>query len=144
MITQQINVTDPEEIRGLYTNDEGAATVAGQVICLDDAAADVDGNKVNDANTGFLDHVIGIAREAVADGVQLYVTQYGYYGTAIAFQTDTSQPRGIKMIPVAGQHYMSSSAAADGLVNAPFVLLNSIASSSASATITAKVLVRCL
>lgn len=143
MITQQINVSDPEQIRGLYTNDEGSATVVGQVLALDDVVADADGNKVDQPNTSMLDHVVGLALEAKADGVALYVLVYGFYGSAIAFQTDTSQPRGVKMIPVAGQNYMSSSAAADGLVNAPFVLLESIASSSASATIAVKVLVRC-
>ncbi len=139
MLTQQINTSDVEAIFGLFVNDEGGSMAVDTVAAMDDAAAD--GIKINQANTNFLDLVLGIMNETLADGGKGYVQTYGFRDNVPVLTTDTSQAAGLKMIPVAAQDYIASSAVGDGLVNAPFVLMESVTTSTGTQGL--KVFIRC-
>lgn len=144
MQTQQLNRTDPEIIWGSYTNGEGASLPADAVVALDNSTTG-NGNLIVQPNTGGLDLVIGVLMASVASGTTNWarVQVYGYRASSILLRTDTSQQTGIKLIPVAGQNYLSSLAAGDGR-DGLFALMASDVSSAASATVSRAIFIRCL
>jgi hypothetical protein len=131
-------------------NNEGAAINKDQTVQWEPASASVDGVRVRDMDTGNLFLFVGVADAAIADGDYGLVQVYGFRSTSIVFQTDTSQDTGVPLVPVAGQDYLQSVAsttasnAAVTLQPVFAALLESIATSAASATISKKVFVRAL
>ena len=137
MLIQQLNRTDPEKVFIVVKNAEGSEIKKDAVVQLD-ISTDIDGNRAVQPNSNELNAVIGLADKAIADGAFGLVQCYGYRASSIVFQTDTSIAAGVKLVAVAGQNYAQSSASGDLLL----VLCESVASSSASATISKKVHIR--
>jgi hypothetical protein len=150
MIFQRTNRTDPERVFVVVRNNEGAALNKDQTVQWEPASASVDGVRVRDMDTGNEFLFVGIVDAAIADGDYGLVQVYGYRSTSIVFQTGTSQDTGVPLVPAAGQDYLQSVAsttasnAAVTLQPVFAALLESIASSAASATVSRKVFVRAL
>jgi hypothetical protein len=111
-----------------------------------------DGIKCVQANTGELWAFVGVADQAISNGDYGLVQVYGYRSSSIIFQTGTTQAAGLPVVPTAGQNYMQSVATSItyasnttvSITQQPYMaaLAESIDSSSASATISAKVFLR--
>lgn len=150
MIFQRVNRTDPERVFVVMRNNEGATINANQTVQLELASASIDGVRVRDMDTGNLHAFVGVADAAIADGAYGLIQVYGYRSTSILFQTNTSVDTGVVLIPVAAQDYLDSVAttvASNTTITLQpiFAFLGeSIASSSASATISKKIFIRAL
>lgn len=150
MLFQRLNQTDPERVFIIARNNEGAAMVAGQAVQWELASASIDGVRVRDMDTGNLWAFTGLCDAALADGEYGLIQVYGYRSTSVIFQTGTSMDTGLALVPVAGQDYLSSVATAFvstdsfSINNIVAVLAESVASSSASATISKKLFLRAL
>lgn len=138
MKIQQLNATDAEKVFGAFTNREGGTIAADAVVQLDFTAATLDGNSIVQPNTGELNAVVGINDASLANGASGLVQLYGYRGTSKILLTNTTQAAGAKLVAVAGQDYLASSASGDLL----FVLLES--HTTGTGTTSKKVLVRAL
>lgn len=139
MIWQRLNRTDPERVFVVMQSNE--ALSADDCCILETASASIDGVKVRQPDTGLLHAFVGVADAAIASGNYGLVQVYGYRSTSRMFQTNTSQDTGVVAMPVAGQVYAQTFASS----NIPYVVLGeTIASSSASATISAKVFIRAM
>lgn len=149
MLFKRLNRDLPERVFIPVENNEGAAMVADQTVALD-LSTDVDGVKARDMDTGELFAFLGVVDAAIADGEFGLVQVYGYRSTSQIFQTDTSIAAGAALVPTAAQNYLASVAttiasnAAVTLQPVYAVLAESIASSSASATASAKIWIRAL
>jgi len=143
MIFQRLARTDPERVFMVVRNNEGAAIIKDQTVQWEGASASVDGVRVRDMDTANETLYVGVADAQIADGDYGLVQIYGYRSSSIVFQTNTSMDTGIALTPVAAQDYMSSvaSTVALGMHNA---LLESVASSSASATVSRKIFIRAM
>lgn len=139
MIFPALTRTDPEKVFGAFKNAEGG-TINADDVCQLDISTAVDGNRIVQPNSNETNAVIGIAHTSIADGEVGLVQLYGYRGSSRVFQTDTTIAAGVKLVPTAGAARLQSSASGDLL----FVLLESVATSSASATISKKIHIRCL
>lgn len=150
MIFQRANRTDPERLFVVVRNNEGATINANQTVQWEPASASVDGVRVRDMDTDNVYLFVGIADAAISDGDYGLVQVWGYRSTSILFQTDTSINTGVALIPVAAQDYLQSTASSTtssaNVVHQPVyaALLESIASSSASATISKKIFIRAM
>ena len=137
MLIQSINRDDADKVFVSVKNAEGSALPVDSMVQLD-LTTDIDGNRVVQPNSAETNAVVGMLDEALAIGAYGIAQSYGYRASSVVFQTNTSIAKGVKLVPVAGQNYVASSASGDLLV----VLCESIASSTASATISAKVHLR--
>ena len=150
MLFKRLNRTDPEQIFIVVQANEGSALVQNQTVQWEVASASVDGVRVRQMDTGNLHCFVGVVDAAIADQAYGLVQVWGYRSGSIVFQTDTSVDTGALLVPVAAQNYFNSIAsttATNAVVsNQPLyaVLLESIASSSASATISKKVFIRAM
>lgn len=159
MIWQRLNRSNPERVFiVMRANETGIA--ADDPVVLDLTAASVDGVRVIQPITANLWAFVGIADSAISNGSYGLVQVYGYRSTSRIFQTNTSQAAGLPLVPVNAQDYLQSTASTtlyssfDSTVsvadstfsNNPYfaVLLESIASSAASATISKKIFLRAL
>ncbi len=148
MIFQRVNRTDPERIFIVVLSNETCA--ADDCLIWETASASIDGVKVRITDTGLLYGFVGLADAAITSGNYGLVQVYGYRSTSRVFQTNTSQDTGVALVPVAGQVRLASVAtsttsSADVTQQPVFAMLGeTIASSSASATISAKVFIRAL
>jgi hypothetical protein len=144
-----LNPSEPDRQFLVFTNGEGA-TINKDATVQVDVTTDADGVRAVDMNSGELFAFLGVADAAVADGEQGLVQVEGYRSTSQVFQTDTTQAAGLPLIPVAAQEYFQSvvsSTASNAAVTLQPVfafLVESIATSSASATISAKIWIRAL
>ncbi|KKM75981.1 hypothetical protein LCGC14_1384770 [marine sediment metagenome] len=143
MIFQRVNRTDPERVFIVARNSEGSTLNADDVCAWETAAASVDGVRVRQPDTSHTASIVGVIDAAITDQSYGLVQVYGYRSTSRVFQTNTSQDTGDAMAASLGGAALSSFAST---ANAPawFVLAETIASSSASSTISAKMFVRCL
>lgn len=137
MRIQQLNRTDAEKVFGAYTNVEGSSIPADAVVQLD-VSTSADGNRVVQPNTNELNAVVGVADAAIANSAVGLVQMYGYRGTSKILLTNTSHAVGVKLVAVAGQDYLATSASGDLL----FVLLES--HTTGTGTVSKKVLIRAL
>lgn len=137
MIFQQLNASDAEKVFGLYS---AAGAVAADAVVQLDITTTVNGNAIVQPATAGLNAVVGICDAAIAASGTGLVQLYGYRGTSKIFQTDTSVAAGARLVAANAVDYLRSSATGDLL----FVLLENIATSSASATISKKILIRAL
>ena len=150
MMFSRVNRTDPERIFVVMLNNEGASLAANSTCQLELASASVDGTRVRQPDTSNLFAFVGIVDAAIADQAYGLVQIYGYRSTVTVFQTGTSIATGEVLVPVAGAGYMqsvaSTVASSTTVTLQPIfaVLAESVASSSASATINAKAFIRAM
>lgn len=159
MLLKRLNRDEPERVFVPFENNEGAQLNADATVRLQ-MNSDVDGIKAVSVTTGTLWAFLGIIDANVADGNFGLAQVYGYRSTSRVFQTNTSQATGLPLAPVAGQQYLqtvatttsrasidsNASLAATTYTQQPIfaVLLSSIASSGASATISRRIWIRAL
>lgn len=148
MLFQRVNRNDPERVFVAVLSNE---TCAADDACIwETASASIDGVKVRQPDTGLLHAFVGIADAAITSGQYGLVQVYGYRSSSRVFQTNTSQDTGVALVPTAGAAYMASVAtsttsSANVTLQPVFaVLAETIASSSASATISAKLFIRAM
>lgn len=155
MIFKRLNRTDPESVFIVARNSEGSTLTADSMCAWEMASASIDGVRVRQPDTSHLGSITGIVDAAIADGAYGLVQVYGYRSTSRVFQTNTSQDTGAFMEASLGAAHLSSYASSETFASATtasvthrpgpfFILGESIASSAASATISAKVFIRCL
>ena len=148
MLFKRVNRDQPEQVFiSVLCNETNAKDDA----CIwETASASIDGVKVRQPDTSVLYGFVGIADSAITSGDYGLVQVYGYRSTSKVFQTNTSQDTGVALVPVAAVAYMGSVAtsttSSSDVVQRPiFAMLGeTIASSSASATISAKLFIRAL
>lgn len=148
MLFKRVNRDQPEQVFiSVLCNESNAKDDA----CIwETASASIDGVKVRQPDTSVLYGFVGIADSAITSGDYGLVQVYGYRSTSKVFQTNTSQDTGVALVPVAAVAYMGSVAtsttSSSDVVQRPiFAMLGeTIASSSASATISAKLFIRAL
>ena len=155
MIFQRLNRSDPEKVFMVARNSEGATQNADDVCSWETASASIDGTRVRQPDTSTAGNVVGIVDAAITDGSYGLVQIYGYRTTSRVFQTNTSQDTGAFLEASLGAAHLSSyatsltqaSSTTVSITYRPgpfFVLGESVASSAASATISAKVFLRCM
>lgn len=139
MIFQRLNRTDPERVFVVMRSNEACS--ADDCCILETNSDSIDGVKVRQPDTGLLHAFVGVADAAIASGAYGLIQVYGYRSTSRVFQTNTSQDTGVVLTPTAGAAYVQSFASS----NVPYaVLLETIVSSSASATVSRKVFIRAM
>jgi hypothetical protein len=149
MLFKRLSRDLPEQVFVVVENNEGATIAKDQTVQMDNTT-EADGIKARDMDTGALYCFQGLADAAIADGGYGLVQVYGYRSTSKVFQTDTSLAAGAPLVPVAAQEYLqtvASTIASNAAVTLqPFyaALLESVASSSASAAASAKIFIRAL
>lgn len=150
MLFKRLNRDTPEQVYIVVQNNEGSALVAGSTVQLEMASASVDGVKARVPDTANLYAFLGLADAAIADQDFGLVQVYGYRSGSVVWQSSTSMATGEPLAPSAGNAYLvtvaSSTASNAAATQQPIfgVLAESIASSSASTTISAKVFLRAL
>ena len=148
MIFQRLNRTDPERVFMVMRANE--ALSADDCCILETNSDSIDGVRVRLPDTGLLHAFVGVADAAIASGSYGLIQVYGYRSTSRVFQTNTSQDTGVMLTPTAAQVYFASFAtvitSTSDVSYTPAIgaLLETIASSSVSATISAKVFVRAM
>lgn len=148
MLFKRVNQSLPEQVFISVLSNETCA--ADDSLIWETASASIDGVKVRIADTGLLYAFVGLADAAITSGNYGLAQVYGYRSTSRVFQTNTSQDTGVALVPVAGQVRLASVAtsttsSADVTQQPIFAVLGeTIASSSASATISAKIFIRAL
>lgn len=139
----------------MVQNNIGSGTaMAKDGVAQLDITTNVDGIKAVVPTTAGLFCFLGIIDAAIADQDYGLVQVYGYRSSSQVFQTDTSQAAGLPAVPTNAANYLQTLAtmytfASNTTVSVsmrPYVamLAESIASSSASATISAKIFIRAL
>ena len=139
MIFQRLNRTDPERVFMVMRSNE---TMSADDACILETNSDsIDGVRVRQPDTGLLMAFVGIADAAITSGSYGLIQVYGYRSTSRVFQTNTSIDTGVALVPVAAAAYIQSFASS----NVPFgTLLETIVSSSVSATVSRKVFIRAM
>jgi hypothetical protein len=149
MLFKRLTRDLPEQVFVVVENNEGTTLAKDQTVQIDNTTA-VDGIKSRALDTGALYCFQGLADAAIAAGGFGLVQVYGYRSTSKVFQTDTSLAAGAPLVPVAAVAYLqtvASTIASNAAVTLqPFyaALLESVVSSSASATASAKIFIRAL
>jgi hypothetical protein len=155
MLWQRLNVSDPEKLFIIVKNTEGSTLNADDVVAWATAPASVDGVAVRQPDTSHPASIVGVLDAALANGSYGLCQVYGYRSTSRIFQTNTSQDTGVFLEASLGAAHLSSYASSQTIASNTtvsishrpgpwFVLAESIASSAASGTISAKMFVRCL
>ena len=147
MQLKRVNRDQPERLFVVFQANE-AGIAADDTVQLELTAASVNGVKIVQPNANEAHAVIGVADAAIGNGSYGLVQVGGYRSTARIFATNTSQALAALLVPTASADYLSSVASsttssADVVLQpAMAVLLETIASTSASATISKKVWIR--
>ena len=148
-LMKRLNRDEPERIFVAFENNEGSALVRDQTIQID-TTSQVDGVRARQMDTGQLFAFLGVVDAAVATGAFGLAQTYGYRSTSVVFQTNTSQDTGVALVPVAAQNYLQSVATTlasnTTITLQPIfaVLMESIASAAASATVSRRVWIRAM
>ena len=148
MIIKRLNRTDPERIFVAVLCNE--ANSADDAVALETASASIDGIKVRQPDTGLLYTFVGLSDASLASGSYGLVQIYGYRSTSRVFQTNTSQDTGVVLVPTAAAAYLQSTASSTtssaNVTQQPIyaALLETIASTASSVTISAKVFLRAM
>lgn len=138
-------------------NSEGATLTKDHVCAWETASASIDGVRVRFPDTSADGLIVGVVDAAITDGSYGLVQVFGYRSTSVVFQTNTSQDTmafleaslgaasGVLTSYATSQTQASSTTVSISHRPGPFFVLGeTIASSAASATISAKLFVRCL
>lgn len=155
MMFSRVNRTNPERVFMVVRNSEGGTLNADAVAAWETASASVDGVRVRQPDTSHAGSITGVVDAAITDGSYGLVQIFGYRSTSRIFQTNTSQDTGAFLEASLGAQHLSTYASSQtvasnttvSITHRPgpyFVLAETIASSSASATISAKMFVRCM
>lgn len=155
MLFQRVNRSDPERVFISLRNTEGSSLTADSVCQWATASASVDGVAIRAPDTSHAGSIVGVVDAAISDGDYGLVQVWGYRSSSRVFQTNTSQDTGAFMEASLGAVHLSSYASSQTMASATtasithrpgpyFVLAETIASSAASATISAKMFIRCL
>jgi hypothetical protein len=148
MLFQRLSRSDPERVFVVLQNNEGATIAKDDACQLELNSASIDGVKIRQPDTGNLFAFVGIADAAMASGDFGLVQVYGYRSSSKVFQTDTSIDTGQALVPVAGAAHLatvasSTTSSANVTLQPVFAVLGeSVATSTASATISKKVFIR--
>ena len=148
MVIKRLNRTDPERIFVAVLCNE--ANSADDAVALETASASIDGIKVRQPDTGLLYTFVGLSDASLASGSYGLVQIYGYRSTSRVFQTNTSQDTGVVLVPTAAAAYLQSTASSTtssaNVTQQPIyaALLETIASTVSSVTISAKVFLRAM
>ncbi len=151
MIIQQITRTDADKVFINIDNGEGATLPSGAAVIWH-TGTDANGLLIRQPDTAKLFGFIGCLDASIASVTGSYglVQCFGYKSNAIVFQTDTSIPAGVELIAVAGQNYLQSvvttTASNAAVTQQPIraILAASVASSTASATISVGVYIQAM
>lgn len=148
MIFQRLNRTDPERVFMVMRANEALAI--DDACCLETNSDSIDGVRVRQPDTGLLHTFVGIADAAIASGSYGLIQVYGYRSTSRVFQTNTSQDTGVALVPTAAVVYLQSfntviTSTSDVTLH-PMIgaLLETIVSSSVSATVSRKIFIRAM
>lgn len=155
MIFRRINRDQVESVFMAIQNNIGSGTAMTKDAAVQlDITTAVDGIKNVVPTTAGLWCFTGLVDAAIADQDFGIVQVYGYRSSSIIFQTGTSQAAGLPVIPTNAVNYMQTTASSYtfasnttvSVTQFPYfaMLAESIASSAASATISAKVFIRAL
>ena len=148
MIIKRLNRSDPERVFVVALCNE--ANSADDTVALETASASIDGIKVRQPDTGLLYTFVGVSDASLASGAYGLIQVYGYRSTSKVFQTNTSQDTGVVLVPVAAAAYLQSTASSTtssaNVTQQPIFacLLESVASSASSVTISARVFIRAM
>lgn len=142
MIVPRLVRTDPERIFIVVNNNEGAQINKDDVCAWELASASVDGVKVRQPDTSLEVSRVGIVDANIANGEYGLVQVWGYRSTSRLFQTNTSQNTGAILIASGGAAHLQSVASNSGLDRMAAFLAETVASTGATATVSAKVFVR--
>jgi hypothetical protein len=141
----------PEQIFVVCQNNIGSGTAIVKDMPVQlDISTSVDGVKAVTPTTAGIWCYLGVADAAIADQDYGLVQVYGYRSSSIVFTTDTSIAAGAPLIPANAVSYLQTVATTQASNAAvtfrPFMaaLAESIASTSASATISAKLFIKAL
>ena len=144
MLFKRLNRTDAERIFAVMQAN-AAGIAADDVVTLDLTAASVDGVKVIQPVTANFKAVVGVADAAIANGAYGLVQIFGYRSTSRIGRTDTTYASGEALTPVTAQDWLSSISSVTNAAYQPsFVLLESVATSISSDTISKKIFIRCM
>ena len=148
MIFRKTTRTDPERV---FVVVKANANLAIDDTCRWETATGLaDGSNVTTVAAGFLYAFVGIADTAISSANFGLVQVYGSRFTSRVFQTTTSQAAGLALTPVAAQAYLQSVATSTtssaNVTQQPIFacLLESVASSASSVTISARVFIRAM
>lgn len=143
MLIQQLNRTDAEKVFGAFKNISGSSMAADIPAFLDTGTPD--GNRITSAPAaGANQFVVGLVDSAISNNDFGLVQTYGYRATSSVFRTNTSIAIGAKLAPVASQSYLATFAAGDGKGDGMFAVMETVQSSAASTTASAKIHIRCM
>ena len=108
MIFKRLNRTLGEQVF-IVMQANVAGIAADDVVCLETAAASVDGIKINQGATAIVANscVVGVADAAIANGSYGLVQIYGPRSTSRIFTSNTSQAAGVGLAAVSAQDYLS-------------------------------------
>ncbi len=143
-------LTNAAEARFIRVESGGDVSFPVDAAVIWQTTTDADGLEVRQADTGKLWGFVGLLDASLASATGNYgLCQVGgYRGSSVFFQTNSNYAAGEPFVPVVAKQYIDSIAtttATNTVVSQqPIygVLLASIASSSASATISRKVFIR--
>jgi len=155
MLFKRLNRDTPERVFIVTRNSEGATITIDSVVQWETASASVDGVRVRAPDASHAGSITGIMDAALTNTSYGLVQIYGYRSTSRIFQTNTSQDTGAFLEASLGAVHLSSYASSQtidsnttvSITHRPgpyFILAESIASSSVSATISAKLFARCM
>lgn len=142
MISPRVNRTDPERIFIVVQNNEGSTLNKDDTAIWELASASVDGVKVRQPDTGLEIAKAGVIDANLANGDYGLMQVWGYRSSSRIWQTNTSQDTGARLMMSAGAAHLQSIASNSGFDRVAAVLAETIASSGASGTVSAKVFVR--
>ncbi len=144
MIFKRLNRTSPEQVFAVFQANE-ASIAADDVVCLELAAASVDGVKIQQPITLELNATVGVADAAIANGAYGLVQIYGYRSTSrILNASSVSITPGMALVPVNAQDYFGTSSLAGEVALPSFVVLESVASTGTTATVSRKIFIRAM
>lgn len=141
---QQLNRSDPEKAWGIFGNSSGSTIPVDAAVALDLTTASMNGNNVLQPTTAGLGVVVGLADASIASGGFGLIQLYGYRASSVIFQTNSSYPAGARLVPVNAQNYLNTNSSSGDGLQGWFHLLASVASASASGTVSAAVHIRAM
>ncbi len=151
MLFKRLTRELPEQIFVVVQNNIGSGTAMPKDMPAQmDISTSVDGVKVVVPTTAGIWAYVGVVDAAIADQDYGLVQVYGYRSSSIVVTTDTSQAAGAMCIPANAVSYLQSVASSQtsnaNITFRPFMaaLVESIASTSASATVSAKLFIKAL
>ena len=150
MLIPRLNRGAPERIFIACYNDSGSALSKGQLVCFS-MDGTRDGYEITDPTAALAGLAAGLAHATTANGEYGLIQIYGMDDDAIILKCGTASNDGASIgdllvchSAVSGLSGKAEPSDAAGLGAYWFVICETMASSSATATTTAKVFIRCM